>query len=204
MTKPTADPCEPYFIELYTAVGRALSAWSWVEESLSYIYTTAIFEQRTPAPAIGYAHASFWQIESFRGKLNVVDAAVKMRCRHLPETLKLWSVLYKRAREKNNKRNELAHGTVMNLGADAETYFIPSLAKTTLTDLASVPPLLPSTAVILWLGTNMHSNKLTAAEIDHRTQAFQMFKTRLDKFNGHLSEELPKITPPCSSRGVNR
>jgi hypothetical protein len=192
------DPAEEKFVELYTAIGRALSAWSWVEEGLCQIYTTVIFERSTltaPLPAIGHAQASFWAIESFRAKLNVVDAALKMRCRHLPETLKLWSILYKRAREKNNKRNDLAHGTVMNLGATQETYFIPSFAKTTLTDIASAPAALSSADLLDWLTTNMHQNKLTAVEIGHRTQAFQMFRHRLAKFNHHLHQYLPKITP---------
>src|SRR5437660_110941 len=81
----------------------------------------------------------FLAVESFRAKLNVVDSAVKMRCRNLPETLALWDTLYKRAREKNNKRNALAHGTVMNFGRPDETYYVPSMAKTMLEDIAKIP-----------------------------------------------------------------
>lgn len=88
----------------------------------------------------------------------------------------------------------LAHGTVMNVGSPEETYYIPSFAKTMLSDIAAAPTA-PPALMAAWLSANMFSNKLTAAEIGHRTQAFNMFKKRVDKFNQHLHEELPKITP---------
>jgi hypothetical protein len=197
MTKPPDDPCEPYFTEIYTAVGRALSAWSWVEESFCVTYTTVLYEQRMPVPPVGYAQAAFWAVESFRAKLNVVDSAVRMRCRNLPDTLALWTVLHKRAGEKTGKRHALAHGTVMNFGRPEETFYIPSMAKTMLADIAAIPP--GPTQALRWLAGNMFSNRLTAAEINHRTQSFQAFKIRVDQFNGHLHDELPKITP---DRGV--
>jgi hypothetical protein len=176
------DPAEEIMTELYTAVGRALSAWSHVEECLCAIYTRTIITD--PNAPVGYAMASFWAVESFRGKLNVIDAAIKLRCHGKTELLAMWEIIYKRCRQKNANRNELAHGTVMNFGRPEETYFIPSFYKV----IRSTP----------WESVDFFSptfdvrpkNRLTAAQIDHRTQGFQMFAIRLNKFNGRLFEEL--------------
>ena len=69
MTKPNPDE-----EQVYAAVGRALSAWSHIEESLCMIFLTATLPKLT-GPSLIYLQASFWAIESFRAKLNMVDAA---------------------------------------------------------------------------------------------------------------------------------
>ena len=151
------DPAEEIMTEIYTAVGRALSAWSHVEECLCAIYTRSIMtDQNAP---IGYASASFWAIESFRGKLNVIDAAIKLRCHNKTELVAMWGVIYKRAREKNNNRNELAHGTVMNFGRPDETYFVPSFYKIIHTDLPKLADFFSPTFDI------RPKNRLTATQI---------------------------------------
>lgn len=176
------EPTKEQFDEVYTAVGRALSAWSSIEHALCTTFTYAIITD--PWAAVGYAHASYWAVESLIGKLNMVDAAVKLRCYELPEILKLWSVIYKRMREKNNRRNELAHGTVIHLDG-VGVFFIPSPYKTFLFDIPKISLELP-------LLSQGFANKLTAAQIGHRTRSFEMFAIRFGKFNANLKLNLEK------------
>src|SRR5215813_5717453 len=91
---------------------------------------------KLPRPSSIYLQDSFRAIESFSAQLNMVDAAVKTRYATHPECLALWSVLYKRARSKNNLRNEMAHGTVMPFVTPVvETYFVPSFHKNLTADV---------------------------------------------------------------------
>jgi hypothetical protein len=169
--------------ELYAAVGTAISAWSFLEESLCAIFVRAVITG--PNAAIGYASASFWAIESFQGKISMVDAAIRMRLAERPDVISLWEVIKKRAREKNSNRNELAHGTVMNFGKREDTYWVPSFFKTLMKD---VPRILAESGNPQFDIRPM--NRLTAKEIDHRTQGFKMFTVRLNKFNQSLFEAL--------------
>jgi hypothetical protein len=186
MTKPNPDESE-----VYAAVGRALSAWSHVEESLCMIFLTATLLKLTgPSPI--YLQASFWAIESFWAKVNMVDAAIKSRYADHPECLALWSVLYKRARSKNNLRNELAHGTVMPFETPVvETYFVPSFYKNLTADIMRFVKNMiaqqskPGDSIII---DTRPAYRLTRKQVDDRTQAFKMFKSRLDRFNERLRQ----------------
>ncbi len=175
------------FSLLYESVGRALSAWSMVEHHICDIFSAVIITDRNLA--VGYAHSAFWAVESFHGKLNMVDASIKLRCRSDLENyeglLLEWATIYKRAREKNNSRNELAHGTVMSFGnyAPPEIYFIPSFFRTLLRDVPFTMDRRPK-------------NRLTAQQIDDRTRAFKEFSKRLLQFYLRLQKELEDDLSP--------
>ena len=72
----TPDPAD----EIYTALGRALSTWSMVEQQFCRTYLFLILPDRKAKT--GLATATFWAIESFWARLNMVDAAMKLRFRH--------------------------------------------------------------------------------------------------------------------------
>jgi len=195
MPKPNPDE-----EQVYAAVGRALSAWSHVEESLYMILLTATLP-KLPRPSSIYlqdsfraieSFSAFWAIESFSAQLNMVDAAVKTRYATHPECLALWSVLYKRARSKNNLRNEMAHGTVMPFVTPVvETYFVPSFHKNLTADVMRFVKTMiaqqskPRESIITDIRP---AHRLTRKQVDDRTRAFNMFKLRLDRFNERLRQ----------------
>lgn len=127
---------EEIFEEIYAAVGRALSAWSFVEESLCSIFSNIVTPE--PTQSVGAASAAFWAIESFRGKLLSIDSAIHLRCFELPDVVGKWEILQKRAGEKCKLRNEIAHATVMNYGRPDHTYLVPSFSKTLLRDIPRI------------------------------------------------------------------
>ena len=171
--------------DIYTAVGRALSAWSLVEEHLCLIFTRVTISD--PMAPTGATMAAFWAIESFRGKLNAVDAALRLNFSKTPSIIGEWERLYKRAREKNNLRNDLAHGIAMIFsGAVDEVYFLPSFFKTRLIEIAAFDP---SSSTILDIRPK---NRLTAKQINDRTQAFNAFRERLDRFQARVYDEVQR------------
>jgi hypothetical protein len=195
MPKPNPDE-----EQVYAAVGRALSAWSHVEESLCMILLTATLP-KLPGPSRIYledsfsaikSFSAFWAIESFSAQLNMVDAAVKTRYANHPECLALWSVLYKRARSKNNLRNEMAHGTVMPFVTPVvETYFVPSFYKNLTADVMRFVNTDDCPAIKTPRIDHLDirpAHRLTRKQVDERTRAFNMFKLRLDRFNERLRQ----------------
>src|SRR5262249_23579036 len=109
-----------------------------------------------------------------------------------PECLALWSVLYKRARSKNNLRNEMAHGTVMPFVTPVvETYFVPSFHKNLTADVMRFVKTMiaqqskPRESIITDIRP---AHRLTRKQVDDRTRAFNMFKLRLDRFNERLRQ----------------
>ena len=172
----TPDPAD----EIYTALGRALSTWSMVEEQFCRTYLLLILPDRKAAT--GLATATFWAIESFWARLNMVDAAMKLRFRHDEKMMSRWELVYNAARRKNNFRDALAHGTVMDLSYRpnknapspvSETCFVPSKGKTMNLKIDPRP-----------------ENRLNAKQIRDRTQSFNLFRGRVELFNKLLFQEL--------------
>jgi hypothetical protein len=173
--------------EIYSAVGRAISAWSWVEEELCWIFIRVVL----PSPDLEMTHShhigtGFWAVESFRGKLNMLDSSLRQRMASHPKITKDWATLYKRAREKNGLRNDLAHGTVMNYGPPEHTFWVPSLHK----DLhMNVSELMARYRTGLPFDL-LPADRLSAKEIGDRTQSFNEFIKRLALFNDSLAKAL--------------
>jgi hypothetical protein len=183
--KPTQEePKES--LELYAAVGRALSAWSQVEHQLCSIFSRTLIED--PNAAVGAAWSAFYAIDSFWGKLNMVGSAVQIRWHDQSTILASWEKIYKRAREKNNMRNELAHGCVINFGKPELTFYVPAFHKGL---IAGIPNLLASLSEGA-INFALPANRLSAQQINHRTQAFNLFRQRLARFDEALHALITK------------
>jgi hypothetical protein len=99
--------------DFFAALGRALSCWQFVESSLHALFEAAI------QPALPDAlSASFHQIQTFNGKLQVTDVAVRVALLQRTRegtlkddggTLHEWEKLFDNLKKKNDRRNELAH-----------------------------------------------------------------------------------------------
>jgi hypothetical protein len=174
----------PALDSLYIAVGRALSAWSAVEEALCSIYVRSLMPDHKTE--VGSAIASFWAVDAFSSKLNMADASIQFRFAREQQLLSAWKILKKRAGDKSRARNELAHGCVMTMSYRVqrkepmvrEMFFAPSMYK----QLNLLATKIPDD----WLSSGYDprpEKRLTAAQIDHRTQAFQMFAKRLRRFD---------------------
>lgn len=127
---------------IYTEVGRALTAWSQLEEDLCQIYILAVCPHelaRNPDPA----GASFWSIMTFDGKLNMATAAVRPWLRDNETLDRQWSDLTTDLGNRKKDRNDLAHGTVAPVGTGAT--FFPSHFRTAYTK-PHLDPKKPSTS----------------------------------------------------------
>jgi hypothetical protein len=107
-----------------------------------------------------------------------------MRCWQVPDLLAEWGKIYKRAREKNGRRNELAHGMVMRFGKPYnEVYFVPAFFKNMLADVPKMFADFPHISL-----DPRPKNRLTAQQIAQSAKAFQLFRIRLDRFDERLCE----------------
>lgn len=131
--------------ELYEAVGRALTTWSWLEHKLAEVFCNSIGRSLYNTPV----ESAFWAVVSFDGKREMTDAVVRESFRHVSAIATEWNALNNRLIMKNRQRNKLAHGTVISLGQaqvgrtihKADCYFAPyhwpnSLAVPTLEQLS--------------------------------------------------------------------
>ena len=108
---------------MFALVGSVITRWSFVEESLWRIF--AICTSPVHASSEGSlrffdsqtATEVFYSIESFRGKLNMVDAAVLSQVRHCGDSREgmedHWAKLKTKTNRLSRKRNKLAHWTVL-------------------------------------------------------------------------------------------
>ena len=117
-------------------VGEAITQWSFVEQTLSNIFTVCVVPcpTRPEAPDGGYVSfidsavptAVFYSVESFRAKLGLVDAALLSRIKssgNWADQLRSdWARLKDKTRKLALKRNSLAHGTVTPAFDDGEEF----------------------------------------------------------------------------------
>lgn len=112
--------------QMFALVGRAITAWSVVELSLCNIFAVCIAScpsRRTPEggyvflPDNAVPTAIFYSVENFRGKLGLVDAALRARLSGGSQweagILAAWATLHDKTRKLSLRRNKLAHWTVI-------------------------------------------------------------------------------------------
>ena len=126
---------------MWALIGRCITRWSFVEENLSQIF--AICTSPTCARPEGGIHyldtqvpmTVFYSGESFRGKLSLADAAVSARLLGADapsESLVEWSRLKDKCRKLSQKRNKLAHWTVLPAFNDGRLFparLVPSIGS---------------------------------------------------------------------------
>lgn len=109
--------------QMFEAVGKAITRWSFVESELCSIFTICIGDVALlSGGGLDFGDASaetavFYSVENFRGKLGLVDAALGVYLR-LPsggaDDLKhQWEKIGKKVREMSRRRNKIAHYTVL-------------------------------------------------------------------------------------------
>ncbi len=95
---------------MHMVVGMATTVWGKVE-----ILIQDAFVQAVDPTGIGSGAAAraFWEVVSFKGKLDMTNAAMRHTMKTMPHLQARWTNLYNRAIRESKKRNELAHGEVM-------------------------------------------------------------------------------------------
>lgn len=174
--------------QMFQSVGRAITRWSFVEERLGAIFmvcTSDVVADQEGGLDFGEAsvpQAVFYAVESFRGKLNLVDAAVSTKLNEPGEwatELKIeWGRLRDKTRRLSLKRNKLAHYTVLP-GYDCDSRTIsPRL----------VPPY-GSPGYYQETGTGPGAKTLRLLHLSHLDQAFGLLESRLRDFAYRLARQ---------------
>jgi hypothetical protein len=174
--------------QMFEMIGRAITGWSFVEERLSAIFmvcTTDVVarpEGGLDFGEVSVSQAVFFAVESFRGKLNLVDAAVSARLHEGDQwALDLnaeWRRLHDKARKLSLKRNKLAHYTVLP-GHDFDDRTIsPRL----------VPPY-GSPGYYRETGVRSGAKTLKLLHLTHLEQAFHLLQSRLRDFAYRLARQ---------------
>lgn len=110
--------------QMFAAVGRAITQWSFVEYELSKFFTlatgagavTTSFDDEPVFTIDKAANAAFYAIENWRTKLQVVDAAVLAYPHDTADIEAItsrWGKLSDKASKLARKRNRLAHWFVL-------------------------------------------------------------------------------------------
>ena len=116
--------------QLYLYVGKALSRWNLIENSLGSLLFYAIVDD--PDDIAGPTLSAYWAVVSMEARLKMVDAALRQSFIMAPELLKEWGALHKKISDRISSRIEIAHGTVIRLYKSEENripYLIPHFFK---------------------------------------------------------------------------
>lgn len=168
--------------QMFALIGKAITNWSFVEEQLCH--TFEICSSLVPTNTDGgllivdpVPRSIFFSIENFRGKLNLIDAALNARAagplEWAIETRGCWSKVREKARKLSLRRNKLAHWTVLP-GYDYKGTIPPRL----------VPPI-GSPGYYRATGLN-RENVIPLHNLDHLNNAFYLLQEKLREFNREL------------------
>jgi hypothetical protein len=174
--------------QMFGLVGRAITQWSFVEQALSNIFIMCV----TPCPSKpgpdGHTSfidsqvptAIFYSIESFRGKLGLVDAALLARVSDRAawaEELRVdWARLRDKARKLSLKRNRLAHWTVIPASQHYDVFH----------EAALLPPF---GSPGWWTATGLNpGERLKPLHVEHLCTAFCIIEERLRAFQKRLGQ----------------
>jgi hypothetical protein len=95
--------------QFYAALGKAISQWQHVESALVITFT-ALTGSNSPRSSV--VNAAFHSLISFKAKLDMVDTAFKTAAFMSPRESALlpeWKTLRNRISKRSDRRNELAH-----------------------------------------------------------------------------------------------
>lgn len=113
------EQCEP----IYLAVGRALSAWAEVEESISYLFVFFVGQGTTNSPAV----RAYTSIDGVKNRIEMVRQAAEAwfeqfdTCPGKVETLEVLNA----CQGWSSRRNEIAHGNAdLPVDTPGATWFL--------------------------------------------------------------------------------
>lgn len=176
--------------QMFALVGRAITAWSFVELSLCNIFTICVTPcpvRRDPEGGIVSMLDStvptniFYSVENFRGKLGLVDAALQGRVSdHEQWALDVrndWAKLHDKTRRLSLKRNKLAHWTVVPAFQDDDQFREARLMP-------------PYGSPAWWRETGLRppGNFLRPMQLVHLERAFKLIDEKLYHFYKALAQ----------------
>lgn len=180
---------------MFALVGRAITQWSFVEQTLCNLFTICVTPCPTrPGPDGGFVSlidsevptAIFYSIESFRGKLGLVDAALRARIKEsgawAEEIRADWARLHDKTRKLSLKRNYLAHWTVTPAYADDDKFHQSQL----------MPPY-GSPGWWAETGSNPPGRGLKPLHVWHLLRAFVLIDAKLRCFYKELAQH-PRLS----------
>jgi hypothetical protein len=173
--------------QMFALVGRTITRWSFVESVLANIFAICTspvcvsseggiqyFDSQVPSHI-------FFSVESFRGKLGLADAAVTSRLMvsGLSENpiFADWNRLKEKARKLSQKRNKLAHWTVLPAFSDGDEI-----------ETARLVPAYGSPGYYAETGWRSTSATLRPIHIGHLHDAFCILEEKLKQFAVDLAQ----------------
>jgi hypothetical protein len=117
MTHTQAMPIEEERLMVHYYIGRAIAAWSHVEDCLRYLVHSC-FENRGDQDVTHRAlSVGFFSIDTTRGRIDFAEGVVQRRFqgRHDDE----WRALVQRVRSVSQNRNKLAHWPIREFPKNA-------------------------------------------------------------------------------------
>jgi len=181
--------------QMFAEIGRAITAWSHVEQTLFGVYQVcAGTSTKTHAGSVVHidhdiTSAVFYSLETLHAKRTILNAAVSAYVRGVPQEAELllaWDKLSQKARELSRKRNKLAHWTVweaQHIGKGTEDEPIRP---------ARLLP--PAGSPSFWreFHPNPTGRYLTVGQVGHIYKAFQLYASKVRCFEKALidTEEL--------------
>jgi len=93
----------------YAVLGEAITSWQCVEASLFDIFAALVNATAPRSPL----SASFYQVPSFRGRLDMTNAAAVLALGDSKLRAE-WNALYGMAIDRSKRRNALAHSVVFH------------------------------------------------------------------------------------------
>ena len=176
--------------QMFAAIGRAITQWSFVEQSLHNIFTVCVTSCPSRPDVNGgfisiidgqVPSAVFYSIESFRGKLGLVDAALRARVYDngawANKIREDWSKLHDKTRKLSGKRNRLAHWTATPAFQDDDKFHEARL----------MPPF-GSPGWWSETGSNPPGDILRTTQVTHLCLAFSLIDEKLRNFYKELAQ----------------
>lgn len=186
--------------EIYSAVGRALTIFSGIENEVCTLFTIAVRNSHS-----NQAAAAYWAVTSFDARLRMVSAALRVSLKGDHLTFKKWNtVVVPNLSSLNAIRNKLAHGTVVGFRYSTlknpelrnGTYFCPYYWGRSSVSGAVLPQQHPVTEVV-WHDPRP-TERLEAHQIIRHAEDFLAAERRLANFckNVHQAMRKPEFAVP--------
>jgi hypothetical protein len=96
--------------DIYTALGRALNAWSGIEYDLCGVFCDCLNPQNASP-----ADRAYWAVISFDARLEMVSEVIRGRFSHKPKIVEQWDAVREHLKKRVRQRNKLAHATVIRM-----------------------------------------------------------------------------------------
>lgn len=188
-----AESATPFELteQIFAAVGRAITQWGFVEESLCRLFTVCV---GTAVPlkmhdGVEYLESwtpmwVFYAAESFNTKRSLVDAAITAHVGRVSQKDELsaeWAKLSDKARTLSGKRNKLAHWTVIPAQRTGTGEAPEPIAHARLMPPFGSPKYWRET------GINPPGRSLSAVQVGHIEKAFRLYAEKVRAFTLKLA-----------------